>query len=261
MEALGYLASLIMGVTIGLLGGGGSILTVPILFYLFSVSPLEATTSSLFIVGSTALITAAQYAFRKQADIKTALIFSLPSLIGIYFARSILLPSIPESVKLPLDFMIDKGSLVLSAFAILMIAASISMIKRKSVFFETKKSSILKVGFQGIGVGFVTGFVGAGGGFLILPALINLLNLPMRIAVGTSLMIIAVNSLFGFSVSILNHSTRIDWTLQFTILFVALVGSFLGAKFSLKIEEKKLKKAFGWFVLVAGCAIFLERLM
>lgn len=261
MEILGYLASLLMGMTIGALGGGGSILTVPILVYLFSVSPIEATASSLFIVGSTALVASAQYATRGQVNFKSALFFSLPSLVGIYFARNVALPSIPDAINLSPGISIEKGDFILSAFSVLMIAASISMIKKKSQEEFLKSRSSLAIGAQGVGVGFITGFVGAGGGFLILPALVNFLKLPMRVAVGTSLVIIAVNSLFGFWVSIFGGSSQANWSLQLTILGLALVGSFIGARLSDQVDENRLKVAFGWFVLMAGCGIFLERVL
>lgn len=262
MEALGYLASLIMGFTIGLLGGGGSILTVPILVYMFAVRPLDATTASLFVVGSTALITSLQYWRRNEADLKVAVIFALPSLIGIFLARNIVLPAIPSLIKLPFGFIIGKDTLVLSSFAFLMIAASASMIRKRPDPPETMKvHSIGLLGLQGMAVGFVTGFVGAGGGFIILPILANVLKLPMRVAIGTSLFIISINSLFGFMISALRSSSSIDWGLQLTILAIAIAGSFIGAKLAGGIDERKLKRGFGIFVLVVGAAIIIERLL
>lgn len=260
MELAGYLASIFMGVTIGLLGGGGSILTVPILVYLFSVPPIEATTSSLFIVGSTALVTSGQYAVKRQLDVKTALIFSLPSLVGIFVSRNLVLPAIPNQIVGPLGVVIEKGALVLSAFAVLMIVAALSMIKKKTQSTTTGNRSVVAIGAYGTAVGFITGFVGAGGGFLIIPVLVNFLKLPMRIAVGTSLIIIALNSLFGFSVSFLVQASSVNWPLQLTVLGLALVGSVIGTRFAGRIDERKLKIAFGWFVLLAGSAILLERL-
>src|SRR5690606_21222922 len=131
LEIFGYFASLLMGVTLGLMGGGGSILTVPILVYLFQVPPVEATTSSLFIVGTASLIAAVQYGRRQELDFKLALYFSLPSLIRIYLARSILRPYIPDSIELTDDWQLRKGTLILVSFAILMMAASLSMIRKK----------------------------------------------------------------------------------------------------------------------------------
>lgn len=260
MEILGYLASLIMGLTIGLLGGGGSILTVPILVYLFSIRATDATTSSLFIVGSTAFVTSLQYRLRGEADWKVGVSFALPSLIGIYLARNVVLPSIPEVMLTSFGFTLAKDTLILGAFGALMIAASISMIRKKSPSpAGGKKHPVALVGLQGVVVGFVTGFVGAGGGFLILPALVNVLKLPMRVAIGTSLFIIAINSLFGFSVSALAGPVGVAWSLQLTILAIALIGSFIGAKLSGGVDERKLKRGFGWFVLVIGIVIIVER--
>lgn len=260
MEALGYVASLVMGITIGLLGGGGSILTVPILVYLFAIRPSEASTASLFIVGCISLIASVQYKIKNVADWKTGILFSLPSLVGIFVARSVVLPVIPDVIELPFGISLEKDSLILVTFAVLMIAASTSMIRVRSLSaVETRTQSTVLVGLQGMVVGFVTGFVGAGGGFLILPVLVNVLMLPMKVAIGTSLFIIAINSLFGFSVSALSGAAIIDWHVQLMVLALGLAGSFIGAKLSGKMDEQKLKKMFGWFILSMGVIIILER--
>ncbi len=247
-----------MGVLLGLMGGGGSILTVPILVYLFQMKPVEATTSSLFIVGIVSILTAARYAWRKELKWKIALLFSLPSILGIYLARSIALPNIPEIIQVSETVRIEKGNLILISFSILMIAASISMIRKRNKNTKFFDRSSLFVGFQGVVTGFVTGFVGAGGGFLILPVLVNILRLPMRIAIGTSLAIIAINTLFGFGVSLVARP-QIDWKLQVVVLAIALVGSFFGAKISARVDERKLKTGFGWLVLIVGLVMLLER--
>lgn len=259
MLILGYIASLLMGISLGLMGGGGSILTVPILVYLFHLDPVDATTSSLFIVGSVSLATAIQYGRRKELDFKVALLFALPSLVGIYFARNIVLPRIPNVIGISSSIQVEKGTLILAAFAVLMITASISMLRKKKENLEKVKRSKFSVGIQGVVTGFVTGFVGAGGGFMILPVLINVLKLPLRIAIGTSLAIIAINTLFGFFVSLV-ESSKINWELQLTVLVIALIGSFLGFKISTRIDDRKLKKGFGWFVFIVGFAILAERI-
>ncbi len=248
-----------MGISLGLMGGGGSILTVPILVYLFHLDPVDATTSSLFIVGSVSLATAIQYGRRKELDFKVALLFALPSLVGIYFARNIVLPRIPNVIGISSSIQVEKGTLILAAFAVLMITASISMLRKKKENLEKVKRSKFSVGIQGVVTGFVTGFVGAGGGFMILPVLINVLKLPLRIAIGTSLAIIAINTLFGFFVSLV-ESSKINWELQLTVLVIALIGSFLGFKISTRIDDRKLKKGFGWFVFIVGFAILAERI-
>lgn len=258
MEIAGYVASFIMGILLGLMGGGGSILTVPILVYMFQLPPLVATTSSLFIVGAVSLVATVQYSKRNESNLKVALLFSIPSLAGIYLARNIILPGIPDVMNFGSSLRIEKGTLILVSFAMLMIVASFSMIRGKRDDPLKKVRSKFFVGTQGVATGVVTGFVGAGGGFMILPVLVNILHLPMRIAIGTSLIIIAINTLFGFSVSLM-EAPQIDWKLQFIILAIALAGSFFGAKLSTRIDDKKLKKSFGWFVLIVGILILVER--
>lgn len=261
MEFIGYFASLIMGLIIGLLGGGGSILTVPILVYFFALGAADATAASLFIVAGVALVSTIQYRIKEKANWKLGIWFALPSLIGIYFARKVALPGIPDQVRLPLNLSVEKDSLVLLAFAALMITASISMIKSHRPHSEDDKDrSNVLIGLQGVIVGFVTGFVGAGGGFLILPILVKFIKVPMRVAVGTSLFIIAVNSSFGFAVSFFNDKSSVDWLLLLKLVVLAIIGALIGAKLSARIDEVRLRHSFGWFVLVVGIVIIVERL-
>ena len=259
MIALGLFASLLMGLTLGLLGGGGSILTVPILIYLFGVDPLSATTASLLVVGSTALLAAAPYFKRREVSVEKGLQFSVSSFLGIYLARRYLLPSIPEVVVSTAALRITRGEVVLIAFSVLMVVVSIAMIRGRQTSRTEKSASFAKVLIQGVLVGALTGFVGAGGGFLIVPALVKLLKLPMRNAVGTSLLIIATNSFFGFAVSDLT-ATSIRWELLAGVIALAILGSFLGARLSTYVSEQKSKKAFGYFVLLSGCLILVDRL-
>lgn len=261
MIIVGYLATVLMGVTLGLLGGGGSILIVPILVYLFQVEPIAATTSSLFIVGSTALITSIQYIKRKEVSFKSGAQFAAASFVGIYISRSLLLPNMPNSIISTESFELSSSDLILISFALLMLSAAFAMLKKRKITkVDAHPAAGFKTALQGVAVGLATGFVGAGGGFLILPALVNLVGLNMRMAVGTSLLIIAANSLFGFGVSLSQHP-QIDWMFQLTLLFLAVVGSLIGARFSSKVSEQSLKKGFGRFVLVVGSLIIIERLI
>lgn len=250
-----------MGITLGLLGGGGSVLTVPILIYFFQLDAIRATTSSLFVVGFTALFASSKYAAKKEVDYRAAFIFALPSFVGIYLARSIALPMLPPVVFSIADFDLTKSRVILLSFAALMITASYLMLRSqvqpaKPIY----KSNALYIAFQGIFVGAVTGFVGAGGGFLILPALVNLLGLRMRLAIGTSLVVIAANSILGFALSILSGVT-VDWKVLSIILVIAVIGSFVGAHYSRRIDEKRLKRFFGIFVLVIGTAIAIAQVL
>jgi len=263
MTALGYLASVIMGISLGLIGGGGSILTVPILLYFFHQDPILATTNSLFVVGITALVGAALNARKGRVDFKTGFIFALPSFAGVYVSRHFLLPSLPEVLFSANSFTLTKPVLVVVAFSALMVMASRAMIRSGSALAASpaigisRTSPALSISMKGFTIGCVTGLVGAGGGFLIIPALVLLLRLPMRVAIGTSLAIIAANSLFGFALSQSKSAT--DWPLLFSICGLGIVGIFLGQMLSSKVPEKHLKKGFGYFVLAIGSLMLFDQ--
>jgi len=262
MEILGYIASFFMGITLGLMGGGGSILTVPIMVYLFGLSPTVATGHSLFVVGLTALAGSAMYIRKGEVDFKTGLSFAIPSVIGVNITRGMIIPRIPEVLFNLHGFALTKEGLVMVTFATLMIAASYSMIKTKP---EQKPQGAkpwvrtMLMAFEGLIVGCVAGFVGAGGGFLIIPVLVLWAGLSMRIAIGTSLMIIALQSLLGFSGD-LARGMAVDWTLLTIVATIAAVGIVVGSAVANKINERKLKTAFGWFVLLMGTTILIEQL-
>jgi uncharacterized membrane protein YfcA len=263
MEGLGYVASLLMGLSLGMIGGGGSILTVPILVYLFHVQPLLASGYSLFIVGLTALLGSFAYIKQGQVDLKIGAVFALPSFIGVYSVRSLLLPSLPDPVLSWGALILSKNLTIMLVFALLMIAASYSMIrpvKIQDASREVHRSlPIHWVALEGLLVGGVTGLVGAGGGFLIIPALVLLVGLPMKKAVGTSLLIIAVKSLFGFLGDV-QQQASIDWNFLLTLASIAVAGIYAGTYLSRFISETKLKKAFGWFVAIMGTTILFEQL-
>lgn len=261
MEIIGYIASILIGISLGLIGSGGSILTVPVLVYLFSVDAVSATAYSLFIVGFTAAIGSIAYFKKGLVNIKTAVVFGIPSIIAVFFTRAYIVPAIPKEVFSVGNFIVTKSILMLLLFAILMIVASFSMIKKNK-----QKDNELKEGQQqfnypmilleGLLVGIVTGLVGAGGGFLIIPALVLLSKLPMKEAVGTSLVIIAAKSLIGFFGE--SNETIIDWQLLMIVSMVATIGIFIGMFLSKKIDGAKLKPLFGWFVLVMGVYIIIK---
>lgn len=262
MEYAGYVASLAMGITLGLMGGGGSILTVPILVYLFALSPLVATGYSLFVVGITALIGSIVYIRKGEVDLQAGFAFALPSIIGVNVSRGIILPRIPAIVVQLDNFILTKEILVMGIFATLMVAASYSMIRKGKSQNSMSAHAIMRiglVGLLGLVVGMIAGFVGAGGGFLIIPALVFMAGITMRVAVGTSLMIIALQSLLGFAGDIF-RGLSVDWSLLGAIAAFAVVGIVAGSLVAHKIQEQKLKSTFGWFVLVMGTAILLEQL-
>lgn len=263
MEYFGYFASILIGVALGLIGGGGSILTVPVLVYLFAIEPIVATSYSLFIVGLTSGVGSIGYFKKGLVNTKTAIVFGIPSIIAVFTTRAFLVPAIPNEVFSVGEFLVTKSILMMLLFAILMIAASYSMIKKdkKSALLnkeEKQKFNYPLILIEGAVVGILTGLVGAGGGFLIIPALVILSKLPMKEAVGTSLVIIAAKSLIGFFGE--GGETVTDWQFLFTISAFAIIGIVIGTLLSKKIDGAKLKPAFGWFVLVMGLYIITKEL-
>lgn len=263
----GYIASILIGITLGLIGGGGSILTVPVLVYLMGVEPVMATAYSLFIVGISSLIGAYTKYKEGLVHLKTSIIFGIPSIAAVYATRKFILPAIPDVLFSIDDFQVTKALFLMLLFAILMVVASISMIrgdKEKSDKADVDVKSLqLKFNYpliliEGTVVGVLTGLVGAGGGFLIIPALVMLSKLPMKMAVGSSLLIIAAKSLIGFIGDIQTASSQMDWMLLLIVSALAIVGIFIGNRLSLKVNGNKLKKGFGWFVLTMGIYILIK---
>lgn len=263
MEIIGYFASLLIGISLGLIGGGGSILTVPVLVYLFGVNPILATAYSLFIVGASSLVGAFPKYKQGMINLKTAIIFGIPSIAAVYATRKFIVPLIPSEVFTVGDFVVTKSILMMVLFAVLMVAASISMIRGNKSNAEDAPEEEQVFNYplilvEGMIVGTLTGLVGAGGGFLIIPALVVLSKLSMKQAVGTSLLIIAAKSLIGFTGD-LGHQ-EIDWNLLLIVTALAIVGIFLGDIISKKVDGNKLKVGFGWFVLVMGMYILIQQL-
>jgi uncharacterized membrane protein YfcA len=260
MEFVGYLASIVIGISLGLIGGGGSILTVPVLVYLFRIDAVLATSYSLFIVGTTSVIGSVTYFKKGLVNIKTAIVFGIPSILAVFLTRAFLVPAIPLEVLQVGDFLITKSILLMLLFAVLMIFASYSMIKKQKIKVEKIEQPQVfnypMILLEGMVVGVLTGLVGAGGGFLIIPALVVLSKLPMKEAIGTSLVIIAAKSLIGFFGE--HSGAMIQWVFLSKVTLFAIVGIFIGITISKKIDGAKLKPAFGWFVLVMGIYILLK---
>ena len=263
-ELFGYVGALLMGITLGLIGGGGSILTVPILVYLFTIEPVLATAYSLFIVGLSSLIGSVSHMRLGNIHWRTAIVFGVPSILTVYATRAFLVPALPDPLFTFGETAIPKALGILIFFALIMLAASYSMIRKAKK--EDTKSAEGPVEFnypliltEGILVGTITGIVGAGGGFLIIPALVVLAKLPMKQAVGTSLVIIAAKSLIGFTGD-LRTSETMDWSFLMLFSGLAIVGIIVGSLLSKRIPNEKLKPAFGWFVLVMGFYIIGKEL-
>jgi uncharacterized membrane protein YfcA len=262
METLAYLASILIGISLGLIGGGGSILTVPVLVYMFGISPLISTSYSLFIVGSTSLIGAYTNYRKGLVKIETAMFFGLTSITTVYIIRRFLIPLIPYDLFQIGGFRVTEPILTMVLFAVLMIAASLGMIRGKegkSGCLECNlKGNVTKLLLSGIGIGLTTGLLGAGGGFLLIPTLVLVLGMPMREAIGTSLLIIALNSLIGF-LGDLGHFT-IDWLFLLKVTLIAVGGIVVGGMVGKNVESDQLKRGFGWFVLAVGILIICREL-
>ena len=330
LKILGFAAAILVGLTLGLIGGGGSILSVPVFVYIFGIEPVLATAYSLFVVGISSSIGAFSYMKRGLLNYKTALVFVVPSFGAVLITRRFLLPAIPGELFtlgqmdvttdllfmlflvlvmlglslltlnltyrgntkhfrifllvtpaalmvfvvrqfiLPLiphnlfmigGFTMTRGIGIMLLFSMVMIAASVSMIRGRNensgahdAHGLLSRSPVIVL--LGMLVGTVTGLVGAGGGFLIIPSLVIIAGLPMKTAVGTSLMIIAVNSLMGFLGDIRNES--IDWIFLLAFTALAIIGIFVGTYVSRFVDGSKLKKGFGWFTLGMGIYILLK---
>lgn len=263
MYIAGYLASILIGLSLGLIGGGGSILTVPVLVYLFGIDPILGTAYSLFIVGVTSVIGSISYSRHSLVDVRTAIIFGLPSIVAVFLTRAYLVPAIPQEVLRLGDLIIDRGMMLMLLFAILMLVASIGMIRPTTKSPKSPQSALthrkypyILILIEGLVVGSLTGLVGAGGGFLIIPALVILGRLPMKQAIGTSLVIISAKSLLGFLGE--SRLRDLDWGFLLSVTAFAILGIFLGMKLSHRIDGARLKPAFGWFVFVMGIYIILK---
>ncbi len=261
MELIGYIGAVLMGLSLGLIGGGGSILTVPILVYLFAIDTVVATAYSLFIVGLTSAIGSASHMRIGNVHWRTAVVFGIPSILSVYATRSWLVPALPDPLFTLGTMEVGRSFGILVLFAVLMLAAAYSMIKvsRPNPLEENTDGNAPSFNYplitiEGVVVGMITGIVGAGGGFLIIPALVILAKLPMKQAVGTSLVIIASKSLIGF-LGDLRTATAIDWSFLGTFSLLAIGGILLGSLLSKRISNEKLKPLFGWFVLVMGIYI------
>ena len=258
MELLGYIGAFFIGLILGLTGGGGSILTVPILVYLMGLTPVTAAAYSLFIVGTTSTFGAIQNYRNKLVDIKNGFLFAIPSFIAVYLTRKYIVPEIPEII-LNAPVLITKSTFLMLFFALIMIFGALSVLKKKKLNATiSAKRNLITIGFQTFLIGIIIGLVGAGGGFLIIPTLILFANLPMKKAVGTSLFIIAMNSLVGFMGDVQN--LEINWVFLLLFSFISVIGIFVGMYLTKFTNENQLKKIFAYFVLVMAAVILLKEM-
>ncbi|MEO6901980.1 MAG: sulfite exporter TauE/SafE family protein [Bacteroidia bacterium] len=261
MEYLGYMAAVLIGIVLGLIGAGGSILTIPVLVYLMKIKPIEATSYSLFIVATSALIGVISYFKNKLICFKTVISFGIPSVISIFLTRRYLLHLIPSELYTIGEITITKDMVLMILLAVLMLLSSYSMIKKKAIILEDNSNApynYYSIFRQGIIIGILVGLVGAGGGFLIIPALVLLAKLPIKKAIGTSLAIITINSFIGFLSDFSQH--KFDWPFLLVFSGLAVLGILLGSYLAKFISGAKLKPTFGWFVLIVGVYIISKEL-
>lgn len=261
LEIIGYFLALLVGLVLGTLGGGGSILAVPILVVFFKLEPQNATVYSLFIVGVTSLFGAIQHFKSKLIDIKNTLLFGIPAVISISLTRLLVVPALPPIIRLGEHIVFEKNTFIMSLFAILMILASIPMIRGQKEHPSTKKNRpMVLVIFGGI-IGFISGLVGAGGGFMIIPSLSIFMKVPIKNAIATSIVIIAINSLSGFSAELFTADVQLNWIILLAFTLIATAGLIIGLKLNHRINAAKLKKGFGIFVLLIGVSILVTEII
>jgi len=265
IEIIGYFCTLFIGISLGLIGSGGSILTIPLLVYLFSIDPTSATSYSLILVGATALVGAFKKIQKGEVELKTAFLFGTPAVAAVYLTRKVLLPLIPFQFEL-MGFTLKRDQLLLGLFGLLMLLAAASMLKKRKEPSENKDQngggiSPSLVVLEGFITGIVTGLVGAGGGFLIIPALVVLGKIPMKIAVGTSLLIVSFKSIIGFLGDLGNPAISIDYFFLVQLIAISICGLFVGIYLSKFIDGKRLARGFGFFVLFMGAFVISKEVI
>jgi uncharacterized membrane protein YfcA len=243
------IASLGIGLSLGLIGAGGSILTIPVFVYILKKDPVSSSVYSMFVVGISSMAGSIQSILNKLVDFRAVVVFGVPSVIGVFIARKTIFPYIPDEFSIG-SFNISKDMLLMLCLSSLMLLAARRMLKpaiTNGPFRQADKQVMISLILRGLLVGIVTGLLGIGGGFLIVPALYLLVSLPVKKAIGTALLIITINSLFSF----LNSYTSmdIDWLLLMKFSMGAIIGIIVGTKLSQKIPGDYLKKTFAWIIL------------
>ena len=258
-QLIGYSGALVVGLVLGLIGGGGSILTVPLLVYFLGYNPVIATAYSLFVVGTSSMVGTYQKYKKGLVDFKTGLAFSFPSFLAVYLSRRFIVPNIPDTIFNIGSYTLTKDMLIMIFFALIMLFASFSMIKKsKENKLTNNKQPYYKTFIQGLTIGTITGLIGAGGGFLYVPALVLWANIPMKKAVGTSLVIVTINSLIGFIGDV--QTLEIEWQFLLTFTSISIIGIILGVFLSKFITAEKLKKSFGFFTLFMAIYIIYKEI-
>lgn len=260
MELVGYLALICIGIVLAVIGGGGSMLSVPILVYLFSLDIVTASSYSLFIVGTTSLLGVWLKQKEQRIDLRSGLIFCASSMVAIFSTRKWIMHWVPETIMFDDHLLITKRALILGIFSLLAVTASLIVLMKKN--WSPRGSGEQRLEFLlpvGLVTGFLAGVVGVGGGFLILPALLIFARLPFKIAVGTTLLVIGLNSLLGFLGDVMNYA--INWSFLLAITGMAAVGMLLGNFYSSRIPVYYLRLSFGWMMLIIAIGILVKEWM
>jgi len=265
-EIIGYCCAIIIGILVGLVGAGGSILTVPVLVYLLGIAPVVATGYALFIVGISSLVSTFHYMKRNLVNYRIVLLFGIPSVMAVYLTRKFIVPIIPEDFFSVMGNMITRNNFLMLLLGVLILTSAASMILVKRKYEGDNEEDIVPfiyprmILIEGIIIGVLTGLVGTGGGFMIVPALVLLCRLPMKTAIGTALLIASAKSSIGFLGEIGNN-LNIDY--QFLLLFTCftIVGVFIGVRLSKFISAFVLRKWFGRLLVVAGIYILLREFL
>ena len=255
MEIAGYIAAVLIGVSLGLLGSGGSILSLPALIFFFGLEPILATTYSLFIVGVPAIVGSVKQMFAGNIVWKKLFLFGIRSSLGVVVARSFVLPRIPENILLA-SLSIKRGDLLLFLFSLLMLAAAILLL-RNNKGARTQRTSARILLLLGFLIGFTAGFLGAGGGFLIVPALLFFGGLTFKEATAMSLTLVGVQCLVGF-IADLSQMQIPDLQLLITFTILTLAGMLIGLRFQSRADVFFLKKILALIILLIGLVLLLN---
>lgn len=261
-EVIGYAMAVLVGVVIGLAGGGGSILTVPILVYIFGIPAVLATTYSLFVVGATSLIGSINHIWKGRVDLRLTATFALPSFLSVYLSRRYLVPALPDPLFWLGTLPVTKSNAMLVFFALVMLLAARAMIRDKQPgqgMAPDGRPRYVPLALDGLAVGLLTGIIGAGGGFLIVPMLVLLAGLPIHRAVATSVLIIAINSFVGFLGDV--QHTQLNWNFILPFTGLSIGGIFLGMYLSRFVPPNRLRQGFGWFVLTVALYMIWKELL
>ena len=259
LQVAGYLLAMAIGFSLGLIGGGGSILTIPVLVFFFNIDPLAATTYSLFIVGMTAISGSFHHYQMKNIDLKTVLAFGIPSVLVLFIMRRWLVPMIPPVIAEGEGWELTKSMFIMIIFCVLMLFAGWSMI-RKQVVPSIERQSLARLMLQGAITGAITGFIGIGGGFIIVPSLVLFAGLPMKRAIGTSLTIISVNCLVGI-LGNWKFTASLNYYFLFAFTCFAIAGIILGTWAIKYTPDRRLKPIFGWIILTMSVIVFIRIFM